>query len=73
MKESVRFKFILFVDVDEVMRKTQNLDYTWFGAYFYRDYIELYDKDGALLEFAKQIPNALKNMRIQIRKDYEEE
>lgn len=73
MKESVRFKFILFVDVDEVMRKTQDLDYTWFGAYFYRDYIELYDKDGALLEFAKQIPNALKNMRIPIRKDFEEE
>lgn len=72
MKESVRFKFILFVDVDEVMRKTQDLDYTWFGAYFYRDYIELYDKDGALLEFAKQIPNALKNMRISIPKDYDD-
>lgn len=73
MRETIRFKFILFVDVGEILRNTQDLDYTWFGAYFYRDYIELYDADGALLEFAKQIPNALKNMRTPMRKDFEEE
>lgn len=68
---NIRFKFILFVDTDEVMYKTQDLDYTWFGAYFYRDCIELYDKDGALLELAKQIPDVLKKMGIPVSKDHD--
>lgn len=45
IKEDIKFKFILFVDVDEYMQSTEDLQYTWFGAYFYRDCIELYDKD----------------------------
>lgn len=72
IKDDIKFKFILFVDVDEYMKNTEELKYTWFGAYFYEDYIELYDEDGALMELEKQIPNILKNMRIPISKDYDD-
>lgn len=67
--KSMEYAFGLFVDVDETIRNTYDFDNAWFGAYFEKEkgWMELFDKDQALLEFAKQIPYVLEHMNVPIK------
>lgn len=69
LPDTVKYRFFLYLDVDEIIRSKDDFDETWFGGYKYRDYTELYNKDDALMEFSKQIPDILANMRIPIGRD----
>lgn len=69
LPDTVKYRFFLYLDVDEIIRSKDDFDEIWFGGYKYRDYTELYNKDDALMEFSKQIPDILANMRIPIGRD----
>lgn len=69
--ESMEYVFALFIDVEEIVTGPCSLEETWFGAYFDKEpgYMELFDKDRALLEFAKQIPYVLSHMNLPLMGD----
>lgn len=70
-EKRMKYAYCLVIDVDEVISGTNDFGYAWFGFYIYKDGFELFDKDRALMEFAKQIPDVLKCMVVPVKGDGE--
>lgn len=70
-EKMMNYAYCLVIDVDEVISGTSDFDDAWFGFYIYKDGFELFDKNQALPEFAKQIPDVLKCMVVPIQGDGE--
>lgn len=62
LNDKIAMRFFLAIDVEELVTSVEDFKHTWFGCWACKNYIELFGKDEALLEFSRQIPGILENM-----------